>query len=113
MKIIITKTFEKDFYNIFNSYKILDFFVKKIKTTNLISLNNEYKKIKFDLFNQSIRWIVYIENDNLIYVPIFIVKKFDKKYWMNLILTKDLLSILNLKFEKSIIDINSNNYKVY
>jgi hypothetical protein len=55
MKIIITKTFEKDFYNIFNSNKVLDFFIEKIKITKLISLDIEYKKFKIDLLNQSIR----------------------------------------------------------
>lgn len=113
MKIVITKTFEKDFYNIFNSSKLMKFFVEKIKISKLINLNTEYKKFKIDILNQSIRWVVYIENKQKFYIPIFIIKKSDKKYWMNLVLTKEILAILDLKFQKSIIDLNLNNFKIY
>lgn len=113
MNLIITKTFLKDFYCIFNSEKILKYFTQKIYKSDLISLNQEYKKFKFDILNQSIRWIIYVENDNNFFIPIFIVKKSDKKYWMNLILTKEILEILDLKMSKSIDDFNSGNYKIY
>lgn len=113
MKIIITNTFEKDFYSIFNSYKLMNFFIGKIYKSKLINLSTEYKKFKIDILNQSVRWIIYIEDNQEIYIPIFIVKKADKKYWMNLILTKEILEILDLKFKKSINDFNLHNFKVY
>jgi hypothetical protein len=55
MKIVITNAFEKDFYSIFNSSKLMNYFVEKIQKTKLISLNIEYKKFKIDILNQSVR----------------------------------------------------------
>jgi len=113
MKVIITNTFKKDFYNIFNYSKLMIFFIEKIKKTKLINLNTEYKKFKIEILNQSIRWIIYIENQDKYFIPIFIVKKSDKKYWMNLMLTKDVLAILDVKLQKATIDLNFKRYKVY
>lgn len=113
MKIIITSTFEKDFYNIFNSTKIIDFFIKKIKKNDLIFLSTIYKKFKIQILKQSIRWIIFTENNQQFYIPIFIVKKSDKKYWMNLILNKEMLDILEIKLQKNIDDFKSNKFNVY
>ena len=111
MIIIITKTFKKDFKKIFLENN-LGIFCKQFSLSKKINLKNPYKKYKIDVSWTAIRW-VYIIWFNWIYLPIFIVKKADKKYWMNLILTKELIKILKLKYEKSLKDIENNDFEKY
>ncbi len=61
----------------------------------------------------SIRWVVYLEKEKLIYLPIFITKKSDKQYWMNLVLDKDFLEILNNKMLKNTKYINNWYYETF
>ena len=111
MTIIITKTFKKDFNKIFKDNN-LSIFCKQLSLSKEINLEIPYKKYKINISWITIRW-VYVIWINWIYLPIFIVKKSDKKYWMNLILTKELVKILQLKYEKNLEDIEKWDFKKY
>ena len=113
MNIIVTKTFEKEFYKIFNKKIELSSFCNKIKIWKFINLKIPYQKYKFSISWISIRWIIVIHNDKINIIPIFVIKKSDKTYWDNLILNKEIDNILNLKYDKAISDIRDNNYTSY
>ncbi len=111
MNVIITDTFKKDFCKIF-SEKVLKNFSEKLKSTSIINLDYPYKKYKITLENIATRWI-YIISINKFFVPIFIVKKSDKKYGSNLIITKEISLILKLKYEKNIENIRNDQFQIF
>lgn len=112
MQIIITKTFKKDFFEIFVSQKLLEVFVNKIKNTNLIFLEKNLLKFKFYISSLSIRGVVFI-NINWNYFPIIIAKKSDKNIWENLVLnkyTRDLIDNKLLKIQK---DLKNKDFEIF
>ena len=111
MNIIITKNFRKDFNKIFKDKYIIDF-CKNFLYLKEINLDFPYKKYKFNIAWINIRWVYIISIKNII-LPIFITKKSDKKYWMNLVTNKDFLKILKLKYQKWLIDFENNEFKIY
>ena len=98
MKIILTKSFIKDFEKDFKNYNLTyQDLVFKLKTTKIINLVNPFIKFKITIKWISLRWIGII-NDNNKTIPIFFVLKKDKKYWENLVLNKEILQKINNKF---------------
>jgi hypothetical protein len=55
MKIILTKTFKKDFEDLFHNDSFLKIFLKKLKETNFIFLENRLYKFKFYIKTVSVR----------------------------------------------------------
>lgn len=108
MNIIITDTFKKDFLKIFK-LKDLDLFSQQIQYSKSITLKEPYQKYKFYISGIAIRgvFIVLVQDH---YLPIFIVKKSDKNYGNNLILSKELIKILSLKYQKAIEDIKNKKH---
>ena len=111
MNIIITKNFKKDFNKIFKWNKDIASFSLKLKKTQIINLDNPFKKYKFSFLNINVRWILLFEINNN-YLPIFIVKKSDKKFWMNLIITNSIKKILELNYLKAIEDIKNWDFEI-
>ncbi len=112
MKIIITDAFKKNFKEIFINDIFLDVFLKKLKETNFISLDKNILKFKFYVRTVSVRWIIF-RNLNNSYIPIIIAKKSDKNIWDNLILDKNIKSILDVKFKKMSDDLDNKNFIKY
>ena len=112
MKIIITKTFLKDFKEVFYDEKFLNIFLKKVNETKLIFLTDELYKFKFYIKTISIRWIIFINIDN-IFIPILLVKKSDKNIWENLILNKSIKQIIDTKFWKMWKDLQNMDYEIF
>ena len=114
MKIIITKTFLKDYEKILNKNK-LEKVISKIKQKlelDLIYLKRPFLKIKFNIDNISIRLVwKYIENRFLLF-PIFIYKKTDKNNWYNIVWKDIELKILD-RMIKLDLDLNNWNFKIY
>ncbi len=112
MNIIITDTFEKEFKNIFKSESLLLTFSKKLKKVERIKLKHPLEKIKFNFSWISIRWIIFIWiGDNLL--PIFIVKKSDKRFWNNLILNKEVQILCKNKLKKCLLDFENDKFKLF
>ena len=112
MNIIFTKTFKKDFWKIFKWNNNLLIFKSEIKKTKLINLNKTYKKYKFCIITNSVRGIVQEYKENF-YIPLLIVKKSDKNYWMNLILNSEIEKILEIKSQKAEKDIENDNFEIF
>ena len=112
MNIIITNTFKKEFISIFKSEYLIDGFCDKLKRSKNIRLNFPLDKIKFSYVWIDIRGIIFIWIKNKI-LPIFIIKKSNKKYWNNLILNKEINEITKLKLKNCLDDIDNNDFKLY
>lgn len=114
MKIFITKTFKNIFLKEFNFNSILLDFIKILseKNHNLIDLKYPYKKFKYNMWNLTIRGIIFCWIENIL-IPLFIVKKSDKKYWNNLILNWNIEKILEDRLIKTKIDLEDNNFEKY
>ena len=114
MKIIITKTFLKDYEKILNKNK-LEKVISKIKQKlelDLIYLKRPFLKIKFNIDNISVRLVwKYIENRFLLF-PIFIYKKTDKNNWYNIVWKEIELKVLD-RMIKLDLDLNNWNFKIY
>lgn len=111
MKIIITKTFLKDFKEVFYDEKFLKVFLKKLNETSLIFLTNELYKFKFYIRTISIRWVIFL-NINNYFIPILIVKKSDKNIWENLVLNKFIKEIIDNKLWKMSRDLSNWDYEI-
>ena len=109
--VIIAKTFKKDFKKIFKKETDLNKFAIKISKTKFLNLEKPFKKYKFSFKLIEIRGVLIFEIEK-IYIPIFIVKKSDKKYWMNLIITDEIKEVLELKYKKIKLDIENNNFEI-
>ena len=112
MNIIITETFKKDFLKIFKSELFLENFSQNLKNIKSIKLTSPYNKFKLQMWWIHLRWIYIILLQNK-YLPIFVVKKSNKKYWNNLLINNKNIYFYKLKYEKSINDIENNNFKIY
>jgi len=99
MKIIIAKSFEKEFKKIFKWEIKIKNFSLQLKRKEFINLEYPLKKYKFNFSWISIRGIVSVEIE-WYYIPIFIVKKSNKQYWMNLIIDSDFFKIIMLRYKK-------------
>lgn len=100
MKIILSKQFITDFENEFKKYSINhNDLVLKLKEINIIKLKNPFFKIKTNINWISLRWI-WVLNDKESLIPIFLVTKNNKKFWENLILSKEVLEKVNNLFFK-------------
>lgn len=104
MKIIISKTFEKDFkkfiwknYTICNLIKIVSI-IYKFTIVKWDYLNRPFMKLKFDFCNKAIRLLIFYDLNNEIIIPIFITDKNDKKYWYNMTRT-NISKIADKNFE--------------
>lgn len=112
MKIIITKTFLKDFKEVFYDEKFLWIFFRKLKEKKLIFLTDKLYKFKFYIKTISVRWVIFI-NVNNVFIPILLVKKSDKNIWENLILNKSIKEIIDTKLLKMWKDLKSWDYQVF
>lgn len=109
MNVVVTWTFRKDFIKIFHTDVLIWAFCDKIRNTQLYNLDVPYKKFKISMNGVHVRWILILwEKGNMI--PIFLVKKSDKKYGMNLISSQENKKIFSYKYDKIIDDIQSGNY---
>lgn len=114
MKIIITKTFLKDYEKVLHNNKIEKIIVKvkqKLEK-DLIYLKRPFIKIKFNINNISIRLVWKYIDVRLLLFPIFIYKKWDKKNWYNIIWEDIELKILE-RMKKIDLDLNIWNFKIY
>ena len=115
MKIILPKTVEKDLFKILVSDKSIEWIINKIKTQDIekIYLKRPFVKIKVSFFWLTLRIIWEYKKNNWILVLILIFKKTDKKYWDNLIWSKEIENkIINI-LPKIWEDMKNNNFKVY
>lgn len=112
MKIIITKTFLKDFKEVFYDEKFLFVFLRKLKETKLIFLTDELYKFKFYIKTISVRWVLFVNIDNM-FIPILLVKKSDKNIWENLILNKFIKEIIDTKLWKMWKDLQNWDYEIF
>ena len=106
--------YKKEFDDLIIEENWIVSFLKNLKydENNFFRLNEQFSKFKFFVLKNNVRWIIYIMW-NWVVSPIFIVKKSDKQYWMNLVLTKELKKILELKLEKIERDINNDDFQLY
>lgn len=109
--IIIAKTFKKDFKKIYKNETDLNKFAIKISKTKLLNLEKPFEKFKFSFKLIDVRGILISEVENF-YIPIFIVKKSDKNYWMNLILNPKIEKILEIKSKKIEKDIENDDFEI-
>lgn len=117
MKIIITRSFEKEllsFWNInLNDIKeeIIKYNLWLNNFINLIDLDNSTKVLKWYLLSKKIRLIIVFKKVDNIYIPVFLFKK-ESKNWYNIRKNDDNFKkiILNwlIKINKDIIE---KNYK--
>jgi len=112
MNIVITNTFKKEFISIFKSESLMTGFCEKIKYSKNIRLDFPLDKIKFKYVWIDIRWIIFIWIKDKI-LPIFIIKKSNKKYWNNLVLNKEIKDISKIKLKNCLLDFENNDYKLY
>ena len=112
MQIIITKSFKKLFFKILKKEQDLKSFCNKLKIEDFINIGIPYQKYKFNISWISIRWVAIIHNNQINIIPLFIIKKSNKKYWMNLILNKEIKDFLNFKYDKAIRDIENDNFEI-
>lgn len=90
----------------------MDIFIKKLKEIRFVWLGTDLYKFKFYIKMVSVRWIVFL-NINNTYIPILISKKSDKNTGENLVLNKEIKSILDTKFKKMREDIQNTNYDIH
>lgn len=114
MNLFITKSFENIFIKEFHFESILQDFIKILseKSHNLITLKFPYKKFKYDMWNLTVRGIIFCWIENTI-IPLFIARNSDKKYWNNLILDSKIEKILEDRLNKLKNDLENNNFKNY
>ncbi len=112
MKIIIAASFEKDYKKIFKGKEKLRNFSLQIKRKKLINLEYPFQKYKFVFSWISIRGVISVWIEDY-YIPVFIVKKSDKHYGMNLVITWDFLKLLLVRYQKIDRDIKEGKYIEY
>ena len=114
MKVIITKSFEKDFLKILKYKTFLVDFSKllKDKSYKFIDLKYPYKKFKYKISNISLRTILLCNLDNNI-IPIFIAKKSNKKDWYNIILDQQFEFLLEKRLLNIKKDMKEWNIKIF
>ncbi|MDQ7009567.1 MAG: hypothetical protein Q9M94_04730 [Candidatus Gracilibacteria bacterium] len=110
--IIIAKTFKKDFKKIFKIEADLSKFAIKLRKSKLLNLEKPFTKYKFSFNLIEIRGVLIFETEKF-YIPIFVVKKSDKKYGMNLVISNEIKNILEAKYEKIKSDIENDNFQIY
>jgi len=114
MKIIITKTFLKDYEKILKKDNLF-FVIEKIKqklSNKLIYLKRPFVKIKFNIKNISIRLVWKYIEDRFLLFPIFIYKKTNKKDWFNITWEKTENKILD-RMKKINLDLEKWDYEVF
>lgn len=113
MKIIVTKSFEKNLKKDCKDIDI-DFLIDKIKieSKNFISFKEPFFKVKIKSKNKSYRLILNYEKEYLTIIFIKIFDKKDKKIWENINwnLHKDM--ILGY-YKNNLKDIGEWEYKVF
>lgn len=115
MKIILPQIVEKELFKILISDKSIESLIKKIKTQDIekIYLKRPFVKIKVSFFWLVLRIIWEYRKIDWVLVLILIFKKTDKKYWNNLVWSKEIENkIINL-LPKIWEDMKNNNYKIY
>ncbi len=113
MKIIICNWFKNDFEKTFKNYNFwISDLILKLKISRIIKLDKPYCKIKMNLKWVSLRWIIFI-NEIWNIFPVFFVLKKNKTFWENLILTKEILNIINSLLWKYIRDYKKWDYENY
>ena len=115
MKILLTQTVEKELIKTFSSQKSVDFFIKKIKENNqdTIYIQRPFVKIKVGVFWLSLRVVWEYRKVWGQLVIILIIKKSDKRYWNNLLWSKEIKQKVCWTLWKIAKDISLNNYKIY
>lgn len=115
MKIILPKTAEKDLFKMLISDKSIEELIEKIKLQNIekIYLKRPFVKIKVSFFWLTFRIIWEYKKIDWFLVLILFFKKTNKKYWNNLIWSKEIESkIINI-LPKIWDDLEKNNFKIY
>jgi len=113
MNIVLTNTFILEFKKKFrkNNFSI-NKFVNKLKKEKILKLQYPFFKVKLNMNNIAVRWIVFLNINNKV-IPVFFVLKKDKKYWENLLLDKNVKSKINLLMEKFQKDFKDKNFIEY
>ena len=115
MKVIITKSFSKNFLEKNKKYFSLEDLLKQIdiKFHTFIDLSFPYFKFKIKLNNVDFRWIlaILIVEEKFI-LPLNIFLKKDKKFGENIFWEKDWKDILEL-YEKYISEIEKDEFKIF
>ncbi len=114
MQILITDIFKQDFKKIFNSDLLIENFWLVILSKNhkAIKLKYPYYKMKIKYIWIDLRIIIYVWL-NQVLIPVFITKKHNKKYWMNLIFDTKIEKIIDKKYQLSMVEIDNNNFQIY
>jgi len=112
MKIIITKSFLKEYNKNLKKYFTLSLLVGQLqaKSHTFINLHDPFLKCKLTLNGVEFRWVVsYISHNRII--PLFFVLKKDKKYWENVSWQTQRINI-EKKFLQALDDIRSWDFEV-
>lgn len=115
MRILISKTVEKDIYKVFSSQNSINLLVKKVKAINIenIYLKRPFVKIKVSILSINFRIIWEFKKLNWILTLILLFKKSNKKYWTNLVWSDDIEKLVLNKLENIQKDIINWDYKLY
>ena len=113
MSIIITTRFKNKYLNKliknFSKSEFITMLQKKQHT--FISLHEPYFKIKSNVRDVSIRWVLVIMEDSDL-IPIMLFLKKDKKYWDN-VNWKDYKDLILEEFKLNIQDIKNWDYEKF
>lgn len=114
MEILITNNFKKDFLKLLKYEAFLEDFIQLLKEKNhkFIDLKYPYKKFKYKIGNISLRSILFMKIENKI-IPIFIVKKSNKRLWNNIILNSNFEELLRNKLILMYEDLNNWDFISY
>ena len=115
MKILLSKSIEKDFLKIIISKKSLKFLIEKIKKQNIesIYLKRPFVKIKISIFWLTLRIIGEYRKINWILILILIFKKNCKKNWENIFWSKDIDKKIKNTLKKISKDIQNKDFDIY
>ena len=115
MKILLPKIVEKDLLKLVLSKKSILILMEKIKKQNIeeIYLKRPFVKIKISIFWLTLRIIWEYRKMSWNLVLVLIIKKTNKKYWENLIWSKEIENkVINI-LPKISDDIKNNKYIIY
>jgi len=114
MKIIITKTFLKDYKKVCKNINI-EVFTKNIfsiQNLEAMYLKRPILKLRIKVSNIHIRLACKYIEDRFLLFPILIYKKSDKNYWENLI-WNNIEEVIQQQLIKIDSDLQSWNYTTY
>ncbi len=115
MEILITHCVEKEFKKVLHSQKSVNFFIRKIKQTDIeeLYLKRPFVKIKVSIFWLALRVVWEYRKIEWRLVLILILKKSDKHYWYNLTWSKEIEHKVISMLPKISTDLKNLHYKIY